>query len=281
MKATIFDIQKNSFVDGPGIRTTVFFKGCNLDCKWCHNPEGKSPDKQIMFYKERCTRCGRCKNVKLYDENFVCLNDAKRICGREYSTRELFDIIASDKIFYDTSNGGVTFSGGECMLQIDFLQEILAMCRSAGMHTAVDTAGCVEWERFERIMLHTDLFLYDIKAYDDNIHKKYVGVSNKLILENLRKLFDNGMNVIIRIPVVPRVNDTRKEMQKIKNFLSSFSPKDVQLLPYHRMGENKYKALGMNVPDFEVPSKDKIRELSKIFEKDGCDYGVADRKSKR
>lgn len=267
MKATIFDIQKNSFVDGPGIRTTVFFKGCNLDCKWCHNPEGKSFEKQILFYEDRCKKCGRCKNHNMFDDEFTCLNDAKQVCGREYSVRELFDIIMTDKIFYDTSKGGVTFSGGECMLRIDFLREILIMCRNSQIHTAVDTAGCVEWERFKKILPYTDLFLYDIKAYDDNIHQKYTGVSNKLILENLKKLFKSGMNVIVRIPVISKVNDTYEEMQNIKDFLSPFNPINVELLPYHKMGENKYKALGINAPVFEIPSEDKMRKLNKIFGK--------------
>ena len=155
MKAMIFDIQRNSFVDGPGIRTTVFFKGCNLKCKWCHNPESQSAKRQMMFYADKCTGCGKCKEVcpnglkscgfcgkcELY-----CPNDARKICGREYTVDEVFAEIVKDKSFYDNSGGGATFSGGECMLQPDFLCEILKKCKENGIHTAVDTAGNVPWE---------------------------------------------------------------------------------------------------------------------------------------
>ena len=143
MKATIFDIQRNSFVDGPGIRTTVFFKGCNLKCKWCHNPESQDPQKQILFYQNKCTGCGSCKGLTVHDENFVCLNHAKDICGKEYTVDAVFSMISKDKRFYTASDGGVTFSGGECMLQIDFLAEILKKCKENNIHTAVDTAGNV------------------------------------------------------------------------------------------------------------------------------------------
>ena len=140
MKATVFSIQRNSLVDGPGIRTTVFFKGCNLKCKWCHNPESQSPKKEILFYKNKCNGCGRCRGLTAEDENFICFSGAKEICGKEYTCDELLTEIIKDKAFYDTSNGGVTFSGGECMLQIDFLEEILKECKKNGIHTAVDTA---------------------------------------------------------------------------------------------------------------------------------------------
>ena len=265
MKAIIFDIQKNSFVDGPGIRTTVFFKGCNLKCKWCHNPEGQSFAPQMMFYKDKCVNCGRCAGITVKDTDFVCFNDAKQICGKEYTVSDVFDIIVKDRLFYDASNGGVTFSGGECMLQFDFLLETVKKCRNAKIHTAIDTSGYVEWEKFKQIMPYTDLSLYAIKAISDDIHKKYTGVSNKLILSNLAKLLDSGANVCIRIPIVPKVNDTVGEMQKINEFLAPYKPLKIELLPYHKMGENKYTALGMNAEHFDVPSDKKISELNNIF----------------
>lgn len=129
MKAIIFDIERNSFVDGPGIRTTVFFKGCNLRCEWCHNPESQNFKKEILFYKNKCTECGRCKNLSYDNESFFCFNDAKEICGKEYTVNEVLGEVLKDKAYYETSNGGVTFSGGECMLQIDFLEEILRVCK--------------------------------------------------------------------------------------------------------------------------------------------------------
>lgn len=218
--AMIFDIQHGSVVDGPGMRTTVFFKGCNLRCSWCHNPESQSFEKQIMFYKEKCVDCGRCRTIDKNDTDFICYHDAREICGKEYSVEEIFEKIICDKRFYESSGGGVTFSGGECMLQTDFLCKILKKCKDADIHTAVDTAGHIDWQAFEKVLQYTDLFLYDIKAFDSNIHRKYTGVSNDLILDNLKKLFAADANVWIRIPVIPGVNDTVKEMQNIKNFLT-------------------------------------------------------------
>ena len=265
-KAIIFDVQRSSFVDGPGIRTTVFFKGCNLKCKWCHNPESQSSKPQIMFYKDKCIGCGRCKGITEKDTEFICFNGAKQLCGKEYTVDEVFNIIQRDKLFYETSNGGVTFSGGECMLQIDFLREILKKCKNNNINTAVDTAGAIPWKYFESIIPYTDLFLYDIKAFNSNVHKEFVGISNELILNNLKKLFEHEATVSIRIPIIPTVNDTVEEMRKIKEFLTPYKPINIELLPYHKMGEHKYMALGMNITSFNIPSKEKMEELNGIFQ---------------
>ena len=253
--ATIFDIQRNSFVDGPGIRTTVFFKGCNLKCKWCHNPESQAFEPQIMFYKNKCIGCGKCKEV--CPNNLekcalcgkctkICQGDARQLCGKQYTSDEIFQEIIKDKMYYETSGGGVTFSGGECMLQPDFLKEILQKCQDAGIHTAVDTAGNLPWEIFEKILPYTDLFLYDVKCITEETHIEGTGVSNKLILQNLQKLsevFDG--DIIIRIPVIPGFNESEEEQQKITDFLENINIKGIERLPYHKMGEHKYEALGM------------------------------------
>lgn len=274
MKAMIFDIQRNSFVDGPGIRTTVFFKGCNLRCKWCHNPESHSSLPQMMYYKNKCNGCGKCREVCPYNLTrcdlcgkctIYCPHDARRICGREYSVDEVFDEVIKDKIFYETSGGGVTFSGGECMLQIDFLCEILKKCKENGLHTAVDTAGNVPWESFEKILKYTDLFLYDVKLFHSIKHKQYTGVGNERILDNLTKLFKCGANVYIRIPVIGGVNDNEEEMTAIKDFLSSYSPEKTELLPYHAMGENKYDALDIECEKYSVPDDSVIESFRKLF----------------
>ncbi len=266
MKATIFDIQRDSYVDGPGIRTTVFFKGCNLRCRWCHNPESQDPEKQFLFYREKCTGCGRCRGLTPEDADFVCLHDAREICGREYTADEVLSVVKKDKPYFDTSGGGVTFSGGECMLQIGFLEEILQKCRDAGIRTAVDTAGCVPWERFERVLPWTDLFLYDVKCVTDTLHRAGTGVSNALILENLTKLsgrFDGG--ILIRIPVVPGFNADEGEMRRIAAFLKGIRHSGVELLPYHAMGEHKYAALGREAKPFTAPPKEEMERYRQIL----------------
>ena len=275
LTATIFDIERNSYVDGPGIRTTVFFKGCNLRCAWCHNPESQEFKPQMMFYKDKCKGCGKCKEVCPHNFEkcdlcgkctFYCPVDARKVCGKEYTVDEVFAEIIKDKAYYDNSGGGVTFSGGECMLQIDFLLEIIKKCKENGIHTVVDTAGHIPFENFEKILPYTDLFLYDIKMFDTQKHKEYIGVGNELILENLKKLFELGAKVWARIPVISNVNDSEEEMQKIKEFLDACgTPEKVELLPYHAMGENKYGAIGKETQVFKVPTDDKMKELKQKF----------------
>ena len=275
MKATIFDITRSSFVDGPGIRTTVFFKGCNLRCAWCHNPESQSPKPQMMFYQNKCTGCGKCKEKCPNDPEpcelcgkctLYCPRDAREICGRESTVNELLREILKDKAFYESSGGGVTFSGGECMLQIDFLEEILKECKKGGIHTAVDTAGHVPFEYFERILPYTDLFLYDVKCFDSDKHREYTGVGNERILENLKGLLTTDTPVWVRIPIIPTVNDSLEELQSIKAFLASCTfPEKIELLPYHAMGEHKYAALGKEAHSFSAPGEEQMRRLKRIF----------------
>ena len=179
---------------------------------------------------------------------------------------EVMSEIQKDKAFYDNSDGGVTFSGGECMLQIDFLEEILKECKKNGIHTAVDTAGHVPYERFEQIIPYTDLFLYDVKCFDSKKHRRYIGVGNELILENLKRLLSTNKPVWIRIPIIGAVNDTEEELQRIKEYVFSCGrPEKVELLPYHALGEHKYAAIGKEVQIFSVPSEEKMRQLKNIF----------------
>ena len=240
--AIIFDIQRNSYVDGPGIRTTVFFKGCNLRCTWCHNPESQSPLPETMQKADKTTECGKRQAVE-----------------------EIMKEVVKDKAFYDASGGGVTFSGGECMCQIDFLEEILKRCKQIGIHTAVDTAGHVPFAYFERILPYTDLLLYDIKLYDCDKHKKYTGVSNELILSNFKKLSKMNKAIWVRIPIIPTINDTEEEMRNIKGLLSNDVIEKIELLPYHALGEHKYAELGKEAISFPVPTEEKMSLLKKIF----------------
>jgi pyruvate formate lyase activating enzyme len=259
MKIAIFDIQRGSFVDGDGIRTAVFFKGCNLRCTWCHNPEGLSSEKQMMYYRERCTGCGKCtkecpnkgKDCTLCGKCAdFCPSGARELCGKEYDVDELFDIILRDKPYFDASNGGVTATGGECMLQKDALSELLRLCKENGINTAVDTAGNVPFEFFEKVIPYTDTFLYDIKCISDDKHKRGTGVSNALILENLERLSERGCDIVIRIPVIPGFNDDAYEVEKIKEHLKKIRCRNIEYLPYHKMGEHKYKALGLEFKNF-------------------------------
>lgn len=275
MNATIFDIQRASFVDGPGIRTTVFFKGCHLRCKWCHNPESQDPKPEIMVHKNKCIVCGKCVDVcphHLTSCNVcgactdACPTGARKIYGYQKSIDDIVTEVAKDKAFYDTSNGGMTVSGGECMLQIDALTELLKKCKENEIHTAVDTAGDLPWMHFERILPFTDLFLYDIKCFTDSLHMDGTGISNKRILENLSHLSQKtSVDIIVRIPIIPTFNDDVSELQHIADFLRPLRIRDVELLPYHSMGEHKYEGLGRVFTHFDAPDKQAIEFAKSLF----------------
>jgi len=265
-EATIFDMQRNSFTDGPGIRTTVFFKGCNLRCAWCHNPESQQAEAEWLLKPAQCTGCGRCVDVRAENPDFLCPNGARTGCGRRYTVAKLWEEIGKDRLFYDASGGGVTFSGGECMLRLDFLETILKRCKAEGIHTAVDTAGHVPYEAFERILPYTDLILYDVKCMDPVTHEQYTGVSNERILENLRRLLKTDTPLWIRIPIIPSVNDTEEEMRMLRDFLHSYGdPERIELLPYHALGEHKYQALGRTATPFATPTEEHIARLRAVF----------------
>ena len=229
----------------------------------------------MLFYQNKCIGCGKCKekcpsaleNCTLCGKCTVyCPADARDICGKAYGITEVLTEILKDKTLYETSGGGVTFSGGECMLQIDFLEELLKECKSNGINTAVDTAGHVPFESFQRILPYTDVFLYDVKCYGSEKHKRYTGVGNELILENLRKLLTTQKRIWIRIPIIPDVNDTEEEMQSIRQFLDNCGhPEKIELLPYHAMGEHKYAALNQTAHQFSVPDKEKLSHLKNVF----------------
>lgn len=229
----------------------------------------------MMFFANKCTGCGKCKEKCPNDLEscelcgkctLYCPQDAREICGKEYSSDEILREVLKDKAFYENSDGGVTFSGGECMLQIDFLEEMLKKCKQNGIQTAVDTAGHLPYEYFERIAPYTDLFLYDVKCLDSERHKKHTGVTNELILDNLKKLLNAKKRVWIRIPTIPTVNDSIDEMKAIRAFLDAYGrPEKIELLPYHAMGEHKYAALGKEAALFSVPSEEKMKQLREIF----------------
>lgn len=245
----VFDITRGSTVDGPGIRTTVFFKGCNLDCFWCHNPESKSPRAQLGLFSEKCVRCGVCKKVCAHPEECVlcgmcaenCPAEARKLFGRFFSTGDLHRILLADRDFYQATGGGVTFSGGECMLYPDFIGSLAKMCFASGIHVAVDTAGNVPWSHFERVLPYVDCFLYDIKALTPELHRAGTGTGNTLILENLDKLLQTGKTILIRTPVIPGYNDG-DELEKISRYCAARGLPH-EKLRYHTIGESKKAAL--------------------------------------
>lgn len=273
--AVIFDLIRNSYVDGPGIRTAVFFKGCNLRCAWCHNPESQVKETQLLFYGSKCTDCGKCRekcpngleSCDLCGKCVLfCPNDARELCGQELPVEEILREVLRDQAYYRTSGGGITCTGGECMLQPEALGALLRLCREAGIHTAVDTAGHVPFEFFERILPDTDLFLYDIKCMDEEKHRRYTGVGNRRILENLRQLLLRGARVLIRVPVIPGVNASVEEMEAIRDFLKELPPPEgIELLPYHAMGEHKYTALNREPERFSVPEPELMAQLRQVF----------------
>lgn len=258
MTGRIFEIKRFAVHDGDGIRTTVFFKGCPLRCLWCHNPEGLSYERQEAFYRHKCIGCGECKKEDFREEG--CLGEARAVYGRDVTVDELIPLLTEDKDFYETSGGGVTVSGGECLMQADFLRELLSRLKDMGIHTAVDTSGYAAREALDKVILYTDIFLYDIKAVDDGVHKRCTGVSNKRIIENLLYLDSKGCKTEIRIPYVPCYNDG--EVEGIARLLAPLkNVTRVRVLPYHSYAGSKYEALGMTqtLPD-RMPTDEEIKK---------------------
>lgn len=285
----IFDIQRFSLHDGPGIRTTVFFKGCNLRCFWCHNPESINLQPEIQVYSHKCIHCGRCISVcpqnaihkngisfifsrdlcikcgRCVDE---CITNARILAGRTVSALEVMTEIMKDEPFYNDNNGGVTFSGGEPMLQPGFLKTLLIACKEKNIHTAVDTAGNVAFDKFTEIVPYTDLFLYDIKCVDEKKHKQATGANNKKILSNLAALDEIAKEIIIRVPVIPGMNDTQEDMYAIGDLLKNLKKiSKVQLLPFHNMAESKYESMGMEykAKDLSSPKKERMQQFASII----------------
>ncbi len=230
-KGVIYDIKRYAIHDGPGIRTTIFLKGCPLDCWWCHNPESRLPDPEA-------------RNELAVRQSFGLLKSDDNKIGKMVSSSEVLKEIEKDTLFYDESGGGVTFSGGEPLMQTDFLQEMLRKCKKQTLHTAVDTSGYAPYTDFEKINDYVDLYLYDLKLMDDVNHVKYAGYSNHTILENLEKLARADKKIWLRIPLIPGITDTDRNLKEIIDYLIEIKKiTDVQLLAYNRMGESKYPRL--------------------------------------
>lgn len=292
MKGIIFDIKHFAVHDGPGIRTTVFFKGCPLRCQWCHNPESLQAKSQLGYIKHKCTHCGRCATVcptgaqSLTDEHMhkfdrskcitcgkcvsKCYSGALALYGKTATVTEIVNEVLEDKDFYESSNGGVTLSGGECLVQSDFCTELLKECKNVGLHTAVDTCGFVSKDVLDKVMPYTDLFLYDVKAFNEAVHIKCTGQSNVLILDNLKYLSEKGKEIEIRIPYVPDFN--AGEIAAIGEFLRDMKGiVGVRILPYHNYAITKYKSLEMEDSSPEnVPKAEELKAAADLL----TSYGI-------
>ena len=289
LTGVIFNIQRFSIHDGPGIRTTVFLKGCPLNCWWCHNPESRDARPVLSLLPERCIECESCvdacpeglacpihgngNNTSGHCQRCgkcaaACPSGARTMIGNPYTVENLMLELDKDQIFYDESGGGITFSGGEPVMpptNSTFLMACLKSCRDRGYHRAVDTSGYVPRDTLLEIAEMTDLFLYDIKHMDGRLHRRYTGVPNVSILENLKSLSRAGAHVLVRIPLIPGINDDENNLDETARFVASLErPYPVQLLPYHKVGGDKYRRLGQpySLDDIEPPEPEHTEKLA-------------------
>ena len=287
-RTLIFNIQKFSIHDGPGIRTTVFFKGCPLACQWCHNPESQSYSKEIVIDLERCTGCGRCQSncpeqaiemmtgqligdskVCVYCESCVdaCYHNAREVIGKAYTVQELMTEIEKDRPFYEQSGGGVTLSGGEVMTHIDFVEELVKTCKKQGISVAIDTCGYAPQESFIRIAKYVDVFLYDLKCMDNALHQRYTGQNNDLILANLKLLSNCGANINLRLPLISGVNTEDRHIEQILDFIHNLTIHSINLLPYHNLAARKYQKINKEYTGqtFSAPSDERLEGICRRF----------------
>lgn len=296
----ITNIQKFSIHDGDGIRTSVFFKGCPLRCEWCHNPETQRYEREMQFDSGKCTGCGSCvkvcpsKALSMRDGKPVLDKDACTLCGkcenfcpaglreiigREYTVKELVKELMKDQMFYEDSGGGVTLSGGEVMtMDMDYILAAAKELKRQDVTLTIDTCGYVPYEKFQVLLPYVDTFLYDVKVMDPELHKKYMGVDNKLILENLVRLSRDGARIYIRIPTIKEVNGNEENMKETAAFLKEHDihPPQINLLPYHDTGSGKYSKLDMEYKgtDLHAPDKEEMESFVRLF----TDAGFANTK---
>jgi len=272
----VTDIQRFSVHDGPGIRTTVFLKGCNLRCAWCHNPETLLPGPQLQVLPAKCIGCGACLACGACAA--VCYAGALVLVGREMTAEAVVAEVLEDRPFYEESAGGVTVSGGEPLAQRAFAVEVLRRCRDEGLHTAVETNLAAPWEHVAEFLPVTDLFMVDVKLMDGEAHERWTGAPNDEILANVRRLAHQEQPMVVRTPVVPGVNDTREEIGAVADLIRTFpNLAYYELLPYHPLGTGKYRSLGMEyrLAHLERPSREQMDDLARTAGERGIAVRVA------
>lgn len=284
----IFNIQKFSLHDGPGIRTVVFFKGCPLKCKWCANPESQNPRTEILWERNRCLGCHACvKNcpsgaVTVNSQGLfiddrrcshcgVCMSNcpghALKAEGELKSVADVLQVCLQDQDFYEESGGGVTLSGGEALLHPDFAVSLVHGLKGQGIHTAMETTGYAAPEIFDRVTAHVDLLLFDVKHWDEEKHREGTGVSNRLVLDNLKRAIAAGKQVLPRLPVIPGYNDSLEDAAGFARCLKEAGAQEIQLLPFHQFGESKYDMLGKGYEFANIPAlhEEELKEYCSVF----------------
>jgi pyruvate formate lyase activating enzyme len=285
----VFNVQRFSLQDGPGLRSTVFLKGCPLACAWCHNPESQAPRIEYLRLGHRCMACGICSDEERADplvrhrnevDVAACPTGALQAVGQEMLTFDLVKRLLRDRIFFDESGGGVTFSGGEPLLQASFVIEAMRLLRAEGVHTALDTCGYGNWKDLAEAAEHACLVLYDLKLMDEGRHKAATGVSNRIILQNLKDLSEIHSNLWIRIPIIPGINDDRANLETTAAFLGSLPGiQQVDLLPYHPMGESKSPRVGIPCQLHAVPTPtiEDLEAMAALFRAKGLHATIGGR----
>ncbi len=287
----VFNIMRFSLHDGPGIRTTVFLKGCALHCSWCHNPESQSRMPEILFLGERCIHCGECvltcphgaldagqqylhhaELCQLCGECVAaCPSGARQLAGRRMTVAEVLTELLKDEVFYEESGGGITISGGEPLLQSDFVEALLAACKTRGLQTVLDTCGFADPAVLRRVSQHVDLFFYDIKIMNNEKHLSLTGVNNDVILQNLKMLADGGSAVTARVPILPGVNDDDENLDALSKYLFPLGIRDIDLLPYHELGNDKYRRLNLScgMEGIHPPTAAEMETIAARLRRDG------------
>lgn len=264
IKGIVADIQRASVHDGPGLRTTVFLKGCNLRCKWCHNPETTRREPEVIYNEKLCVHCGHCKEG--------CYTGARTVCGREMTPNEVLDQVLQDKPYYG-KDGGMTVSGGEPMFQIDFLLELLKLARKNGIHCGMETNMSMPFEtHIEPLIPYINLWMADLKCFDDDLHRRYTGLGNQQIKQNLKRLDEAGVSLVLRTPVIPGVNDSQSELENLVRFAKELKHLAYyEVLPYHPLGLSKRVEHGEFIERFETPDRRALREKVRVITET---YGV-------